>query len=255
MKLKTNEKVTRIFTAVLPLVTLALLLAIWAITAKIIDVEIILPSVADSFREFFILLGKSSFYLALGATLLRAVLAFLISFLLASICVFISKKFTVAQRLLSPLLFLAKITPSMSIILLVVIWFKSFYAPIIVAFIVVFPLHYSQLLSGVNGVSNDLKDMAKVFKADNKRLFKMYKVELLPSFLDTVSSSLALALKITISAEVISFTQNSIGINIQNANLALNTASLIGWTIAAIVIGCVVELCFWLIKRRIKWKI
>lgn len=255
MKTKANEKVLKIFTAMLPLVTIAVLLVIWAVSARAIGIEIILPTVSASFKEFFVLLGTTDFYIAVGSTILRAVIAFALSFLTASICVLLSKKFTVARQLLSPLLFLAKITPSMSIILLVVIWFKSFYAPIVVAFVVVFPLHYSQLLSGVNGVSNDLKDMAKVFKADNRQLFKMYKAELLPSFLDTVSSSLALSLKITISAEVISFTQKSIGINIQNANLALNTASLIAWTIAAILIGCIVELCFWLIKRRIKWKI
>lgn len=255
MKTKANEKVLKIFTAMLPLVTIAVLLVIWAISARAIGIEIILPTVSASFKEFFVLLSKADFYIALGSTILRAVIAFALSFVIASICVLLSKKFTVARQLLSPLLFLAKITPSMSIILLVVIWFKSFYAPIVVAFVVVFPLHYSQLLSGVNGVSNDLKDMAKVFKADNRQLFKMYKAELLPSLLDTVSSSLALSLKITISAEVISFTQKSIGINIQNANLALDTASLIAWTIAAILIGCIVELCFWLIKRRIKWKI
>lgn len=255
MKAKANEKVLKIFTAMLPLVTIAVLLVIWAVSARAIGIEIILPTVSASFKEFFLLLGTTDFYIALGSTILRAVIAFALSFVTASICVLLSKKFKVARRLLSPLLFLAKITPSMSVILLVVIWFKSFYAPIVVAFVVVFPLHYSQLLSGVNGVSNDLKDMAKVFKADNRQLFKMYKAELLPSFLDTVSSSLALSLKITISAEVISFTQKSIGINIQNANLALDTASLIAWTIAAILIGCIVELCFWLIKRRIKWKI
>ena len=78
--MKTRDKVLNI---ALPLTTVAVIVVLWAIAAKAVGSEYILPTPTETLTALFALFKSAEFYRAFFGTLLRSIIAFAISFLLA----------------------------------------------------------------------------------------------------------------------------------------------------------------------------
>lgn len=75
----------------------------------------------------------------------------------------------------------------------------------------------------------------------------MYIPAMLPEVLTAVGSNISLALKVMIASEVLAQTFESMGVAMQIQRIYLNTAGLMGWTIAAIVLSFLLEIAVKLI--------
>ena len=85
---KSDRKARRnrwIATVLYPLIALGAAIAIWAIVAAAIGVDLIVPSVGATMRALGKLLAQGSFYAAVGGTILRSAAAYAICFV-AAIC-------------------------------------------------------------------------------------------------------------------------------------------------------------------------
>lgn len=240
---------------VYPLIALAFLIALWAIFAALVKIELIVPSIGVTLKKLFSLLSQKNFYVAVGNTVLRSVISFALGAFFALICSILSLNRTV-YLLLSPIIKIMRSVPTMSIILLTVVWLKPTTSPILIAFLINFPIMYSGFSSGIRSVDKDLIEMSKVYSVPLKtQIFSLYVPQILPTALDNMQSSLSLTLKIVISAEVIAQTRNSMGIMMQLARGYLATDELLAWTIVAIVIGYLFELMIFGIKKlAVRWK-
>jgi len=240
---------------VYPIIALGALMALWAIFAAVVNVELILPDVATSFKKLIALLGDKSFYAAVGNTLLRTLISFALGVGFALLFSFLSL-FSPVRHLLSPIIKIMRSVPTMSIILLTVIWMRPTTSPILIAFLINFPVMYSGFYSAIKGVDKDLTEMSKAYKVPIKRrLISLYLPQILPSVFDNMQSSVSLTLKIIISAEVIAQTRNSMGIMMQLARGYLETAELVAWTIVAILVGYLLEgIIYGLKKVVVRWK-
>ena len=249
---KTSRK--RLYTALnltLPIATLIAVLIIYAIVSKAVGVEMLVPSVPSVVKEFFSLFSKVSFYKAIGSTLGRAIIAYSLSFILAAALATISKICPYLRRALSPVVILIRIMPTMSIILIALIWFNSFQSTVLVAFCVIFPMLYTGFCDAIESVDKDLIEMSKVYGVDKKNMIlKMYLPQMLPSSFTAIKSSIGLNLKLIIAAEVLAQTADSIGIYMQLAKINLDTATLLAWTAVAVVLGGVFELIVALIEKK-----
>ncbi|MBO7178534.1 MAG: ABC transporter permease subunit, partial [Clostridia bacterium] len=155
----------------------------------------------------------------------------------------------VVAKTLSPIVVILRSVPTMSSILLALIWLDSKSAPILIAFLILFPQLYSSFLSALNGVSEELIDMSKAYKVPVfKRIMGLYIPEILPSSLDAMKSSVSFGVKITIAGEVLAQTFNSMGVSMQISKSYFDTAELLGWTIMAILLSYGLEGVFSLIK-------
>lgn len=250
-----KKKVYQILNYALPVVTLVAIVVIYAIVSKVVDVELIAPSVGATLKEFIALFGQGNFYKAVGGTLLRALIAYVLSFALALILAILTKFCAPLRRAFSPIVALVRVLPTMSLLLLALIWFKSFQATVLVAFCIIFPMLYTGFCDAIEGVDKDLIEMARVYGVDKRRLVtKLYIPQALPSVFTSIKSSIGLNLKLIISAEVLAQTADSMGLYMQLAKLNLDTAVLLAWTIVAIVIGGIIEGVVSLIaKKAVKW--
>ena len=70
---------------VYPLIGVGVILLIWVIGAAAVGMEMILPEPSRAFEEFFKLLKESEFWLAVGNTLARTILSFVLGFLAAAV--------------------------------------------------------------------------------------------------------------------------------------------------------------------------
>ena len=231
-------------TWLLPLLTLLVMVVIWQVLASVIQLNIILPTPLSALKEFFNCLLDGAFYIAVGLTLLRTVVCYLICFLLGWALGYLSFKVNGVNLAISPLISLIKSVPTMSVILLILIWVNYEIAPIVIAFIVVFPLSYASSLSGYKSLDKSIFDMAKIYKISDKTLYKNY---VLPTLLDNFSASsvseLLLTFKIVISGEVMAETARGIGELIKQSKYALETGKLFAYTIVAVILGVILEYC------------
>ncbi len=238
MKKAKNKAITWL----LPIFTLVIIMVIWQVLASVINLNIILPTPLVAIKEFFNSLTKGDFYLAIFSTLLRTVVCYIACFLLGYILGFISFKNKNFELAISPIISLLKTVPTMSVILLILLWVNYEIAPIVIAFIVVFPLSYASSLSGYRSLDKSVYDMAKIYKIEDKTLYKNY---VFPTLLDKFSSSsvseLLLTFKIIISGEVMAETAKGIGELIKNAKYSLETGKLFAYTITALLLGLLLE--------------
>lgn len=250
-----KTRLYKILNYTLPIATVVMIVAVYAIISKVVDMELIAPSAGSVFKEFFAIFGKGYFYKALGGTLLRALLAYVLSFAMALVLALLTKFCAPLRKVFSPIVALVRVLPTMSLILLTLIWFKSFQATVLVAFFVIFPMLYTGICDAIDGVDKDLIEMARVYGVDKKRLVaKLYIPQALPSVFTSIKNSIGLNLKIIISAEVIAQTADSMGLYMQLAKINLDTAILLAWTVVAVLIGGIIEGIVSLVaKKAVKW--
>lgn len=256
-KLSANAK-TALTSALYPLFSLALIVALWAMTAARTGNDLLIPSVGSTFDELGVLLSKKETYVDVAATLLRAARGFALSFAVALLLAVVAAFLRPVAKLLSPVIAVMRSTPTMSVILLSLIWFNENlqFAPVLVTVLIIFPLLYSSFYTALTGVDKKLTDMAKVYKVPwLTRLVKLYVPSMLPTVFSSVRSTLSLTVKLTIAAEVLAQTKNSMGMDMQLANLYLDTPTLIAWTLIAIVLGAALEAIVYAVGRLcMRWK-
>ena len=250
-----NKKLYQIINCALPVVTVVMIVIVYAIISKIVGVELVAPSVGSTLKEFFAMFGKVEFYKAVGGTLLRAFIAYVLSFVLAFALATLTKLWKPLRRAFSPIVALIRVLPTMSLILLALIWFNSFQSTVLVAFCIVFPMLYTGFCDAIESVDKDLIEMSRVYAVDKRRLVtKLYIPQALPSVFTSIKSSIGLNLKLIISAEVLAQTADSMGLYMQLAKINLDTAVLLAWTIVAILLGGLFEGMVTLIqKKAVKW--
>ena len=244
------DKKRLIYSILAPIVGCVVFIAVWFAVAYAIGKSIILPSPADTLISFFDLLGESSFYLALLKTLGRTLLSFIIAFVLACILSFCSVKFEFFKKAFSPITVIVRVLPTISVILLVLIWFKSTLAPYVITFIVIFPMLYTTVLDAAEKVDPRLLEMCGVYKISKVRqFFCLYIPDMIPSVLTGISITLSFSVKLTIAAEVLASTQKSMGRYMSQASAYIETSTLLAWTLAAILLGFLLEGLVLLLKK------
>lgn len=239
-----------------PMLSLSLFIMIWAIGARAVGMSIVLPSPAHTADKLFILMGQSSFYKSVAGTLSRSLISFLYSFSAAIILSLIASFIKPIARILDPIILFFRATPTMSIILMTLIWMNSSTGPIFIAFLITFPILYANFYTAFSNVSYELIEMSRVYKVPlTHRIFKIYAPLSLPYILGSVKSCISLSLKVLIAAEVMAQTRNSMGFYMQRSMVYLEMGELIAWTVAAIVISYILEYSVELFKRiLIRWK-
>ena len=233
-----------------PIIGCVVLIVVWYAVAAAIGKSIIFPSPVDTLRSFFILLGDWKFYAAVGKTLGRTLVSFLIAFSLACLIAYLSVLFEFFKKAFSPITVIVRVLPTISVILLVLIWFKSATAPYVITFIVIFPMLYTTVLDAAGKVDPKLVEMCRAYRIPKGRRFLcLYLPSMTPSILTGISISLSFSVKLTVAAEVLASTQGSMGRYMSQSSSYIDTPMLLAWTLAAILLGFLLEGIVLLLKK------
>lgn len=250
------QKLKKYSNLIYPILSLLILIGIWAVFAKVVGIEIIVPSIKTTFIQLFALLGNAKFYIAIKNTLLRSLLSFVLAMACAVILSIISAFLPVIYKLSSPFIAIMRAVPTMSIILLTIVWLSPQTSPVLIAFIIIFPMMYAGIFSSITNIDKDLISMSKAYKVRKRDMvLSLYLPSIAPSFFDISRANISLTVKLIISAEVIAQTKNSLGIAMQIARGQLETAQLLAYTIIAIALSYSLELIVLLIKKLVvRWQ-
>ncbi|MEW6698557.1 MAG: ABC transporter permease subunit [Bacillota bacterium] len=158
--------------------------------------------------------------------------------------------------LLNPLVVTIKATPTVSIILLALIWLDTERAPILIGLLIIFPILYTSIATGIQDVDAKLVEMSKMYQVKKSSMVReLYLPSMLPYLLSASSTALGLNLKVIITAEVLSQPNISMGTSLQMEKVYLNTAGVFAWTLIAILIAALFDYVLARVKEKIeKWR-
>ncbi len=238
----------------LPLLAAAIIIAILYLAASAIGSELILPSPTVIFKEFFGLLKTKIFYRELAMNLWRSFYSFALAFLLAAFFATVMSMSEVAEKLFNPFIMVMRAIPTISVILWVLMIFKSDASPAAISFIVIFPMLYSAVISTVKARDRKLDEVAKVYgikKSDV--IFKMILPDVGERLIPQIASTFAFNVKLIIAGEALSYTKLSLGREMKIANANLETARLLALTVAVVLLSIIAEyvlIGIWQISKR-----
>lgn len=219
-------------------VSIAGLLFAWTLAAHMVGREIILPGPASVGHSLAHLVAMPGFRVHLGATLVRGLVGFALSYsagLAAGLAAGLSRP---VDSMMRPLMVTIRSTPSMALILLALIWFKSDAVAIFVTFLVVFPIVAQNVTDGLRAVDPSLVQMARLFRVRPSRIVReLYIPAIVPYLAAGATAGLGLTWKVMISAEVLAGPKLGIGTQMDNARVFLNTADVLAWTVIVVIIG------------------
>lgn len=205
----------------------------------------LLPPPFDVLKTLFALCAEGEFYLSVLTSVGRIALGFFTGFLAAALLAPLSVRFRRVEELLAPLVFTVKTVPVASFIILVLIWISSRNLSVVIAFMMVFPILYTNIGTGIRNTDRELLEMAEVFRLSKRKLIRyIYLPQIMPLLDAGASLSIGLAWKAGIAAEIIGLPKNSIGEHLYHAKIYFETEQLFAWTIVIICLSVFFEKLF-----------
>ena len=143
--------------------TLAFWLAVWAALALLVHRELLLPAPWTVVRRLCELAATGAFWritaVSIGRVLLGVAGAVVLGVVMAVACT-ASKT---ADALLRPLMTVVKSTPVASFVVLALIWIARDWLPVFIALLMVLPVVWSNVCTGIRSADPALLELARVY--------------------------------------------------------------------------------------------
>lgn len=215
---------------------------VWAVLAALVHSPLLLPSPAAVFTRLFSLIRLPDFWKIIAGSLLHIMLGLACATVLGLLLAVLTCRFSPADVLLSPLLTVVKSTPVASFIILILIWIGRDRVPAVITGLMVLPVVWNNVSAGIRGIDRDLLEMADLYRlAPIVKLRRLYVPSVMPHFLSALKTAIGIGWKAGIAAEVLTVPAHSIGKQIYESKLYLETADLFAWTFVVILISLFIE--------------
>lgn len=224
------------------ILTILFWIAAWQLAAFGVSSEILLPSPANVIKALFSLASTGDFYISVAFSVIRITLGFVYGTVFGIIFGTLSFRSKLLNMLLSPLAGVIKSTPVASFIVLLFVWFSNSTVASVTSALIVIPVMWSNTFTALSQTDKNLLEMANFFKVPYlKKIKDIYIPSVTPSLKSAAATSLGLAWKAGVAAEVICSPKNSIGGGIYSAKVYLETPSLFAWTAVVIAVSVILE--------------
>ena len=215
---------------------------LWQLAAMVVGSKLLLPSPVDTVRALFALLADSQFYLDALATIGRCIVAIILAMVLGFILALASYRYRIVRDILSLPISLFKAIPIMAVAIYMILLLSPGNVPILVCFVMGFPIVYTNLLAGLDNMDRSLLEMAQVYNISSRRKLRLiYIPSLYPYFSSAMSLLAGMSWKALVTAEVLSIPKFSLGYELMNAKYYLNTDVLFAYVFAIIAISVAFE--------------
>ena len=213
--------------------TIAFWLLLWQFASMALDKQILLASPLSVGRCLLSLVRTFSFWESIWFSLERIALGFFCAAAGGVLLSALAYHVKLIRDILALPVAVLKATPVASFIVLVLIWMPSGNLSILISLIMAFPIIYTNLLEGFEHLDRKLFEMAKIFAF----------------FRSACAIAIGMCFKAGIAAEIIGIPKGSIGENLYNAKIYLETPDLFAWTFVIIAVSVLFEKIFqWLLS-------
>ena len=203
--------------------TLAFWLAVWTALALLVHRELLLPAPWVVVRRLCELAATGAFWritaVSIGRVLLGVLGAVVLGVALAVTC-----------------------TALASFVVLALIWIARDWLPVFIALLMVLPVVWSNVCTGIRSADPALLELARVYGWPRGRVLRrIYVPGVRPHFLAALRSGIGFGWKAGIAAEVLTVPRSAIGRMIYESKLYLQTTDLFAWTLAVILLSVGLE--------------
>ncbi len=217
-------------------------IGVWQLISMLVNNSYFVPSVYDTFLKLIDIVFSVSFLKIASLTLLRVATGFALGVVFAVILSFLCHKFPIIYEIIYPIISIIKSTPVASFIIILWILLKGDVLVIFIAFLMVMPIIWQNLMDGYKSIKTELIEVAEVYEFSlAKRLKLIVFPALLKYFIPASITSISLAWKSEIAGEIIAYTKNSIGEKINDAKAGFDTPSVFAWTVIIIIFSLLLE--------------
>ena len=227
------------------LLAVAFWLAVWQTAAMAIGQEVFLVSPVQALRTLIQLLPRADFWQRVGFSSGRILLGFVLGAVVSVVLAVCAARWSAADALLAPVMQLVKATPVASFIILALVWVSGKSLSILISFLMVLPVLYGAVRTGLESADPQLLEMVRVFRLPlGRRVKAIWLPAVLPAFRQGCSVALGICWKSGVAAEVIGLPDGSIGDALYRAKITLSTGELFAWTFVIIVLSAAFEKLF-----------
>ena len=154
---------------------------------------------------------------------------------------------------MTPVIRVVRAVPVASFIILALVWIKTEALPSFISAAMAAPMVWQSVSTALSEVDVSLLEMARVYKVPPRRaLFGIVLPAVYPAFMSGALNALGFAWKSGVAAEVICQPALSIGKQLQNAKIYLETPDVFAWTITVCALSMGLERLLRLISARVK---
>ncbi len=237
------------------IIVAALWLGLWFIISAVIDKEILFVSpyrVVLTFRELVV---QELFWKSVFASIRNVTVGFALGAAVGIIFSLLAHRFDFFRLFVSPIFTIIRATPVASFIILAFVWIADDSdITVFISFLMVLPIVWGNVSTGLDRMDRGLLDVAQLFKfGPVKRIKLIYLPSVMPYIMSALTTGLGLAWKAGIAAEVLCTPEFSIGTNIYNSKIYLETPQLFAWTTLAVLLSVLLEkLMIAVMKKTLK---
>jgi len=231
-----NYKIVRILLAAI------FWIAAWQAASLAVGKELLLPRPVTVAHALAAAIRDTAFWGIVLRSLLRVFLGFAAGVLLGVVLAVLSCCSKLCDTIFAPAIQMIRAVPVASFIILALLWLKSTILPAVIAGMIVLPVVWSNLCTGIRQTDVQLLEVAKVFRFGAwGTLRQVYLPSVAPYFQSACITSLGLAWKSGIAAEVLCQPKFAIGTQLYFAKVYFETPDLFAWTVVVIVLSLLVE--------------
>ncbi len=220
-------------------------LLVWYALYLIVNRDILIVSPLAVGENLLSLIQTKRFYQTILFSAKNVFLGFSFAMIFGTGLGILTYRFSILNTIFTPAMSVMKATPVASFIITALFFMSSKNLPILVSFLMVSPLVWSNMVAGLQSVDKQLVEMATIFKIPFRRQLKnIYLPSTVPCFYSSCKTGFGYAWKSAITAEVIASPALAIGQYIGDSKIYLDTLNLYSWTIVAIFLSIMTEKIF-----------
>ena len=212
-------------------------LVVWQGAAMAIGQEVFLVSPLQAFGTLVQLLPQAEFWQRVAFSAGHILLGFVLGGVCSVLLAVAAERWLWVDAMLAPVMQLVKATPVASFIILALVWVSGKSLSILISFLMVLPVLYGAVRTGLESADPQLLEMARV----GRRVKAIWLPAVLPAFRQGCSVALGICWKSGVAAEVIGLPDGSIGDALYRAKITLSTGELFAWTFVIIVLSAAFE--------------
>lgn len=217
-------------------------IGVWQLLYLHIDNIYILPSPASVWATAVKLAVNGEFWITLATSFENIFKGFIVAQITGIILAVITAKCRIADIIFAPIMSIIKATPIASFIILLLVLLGKEAVPETAAFLIVLPTVWENLSSGIKAFDKKLLEVTKIYNFSLiKKINVFYMPSIMPFFTPAFKSTLGMAWKAGIAAEVICNIANTIGGKIYDTKIYLETPELFAWTAVTIIVSIISE--------------
>ena len=230
-------------------------LFVWWGGSALYGKPLILPTPLDVFATLWEMLKTKEFYLFTLNSLKNVLFGLLGAILVGTVLSVFTSYCKILRDLLLPIMTVIKATPVASFIILVYVLIGAQRVPSLITFLIVLPVVWTNLDEGFRRIDPQLLEVTVVYQFSFwKKIRHLIVPSVAPYLISACRTSMGLAWKAGIAAEIIAMPRKTIGVEIGLAKQYLESTVVFAWTVTVVLLSLCIEFGFSALLKRLSKK-